>query len=122
MDIRGVFAFADKVLDLVGASSYSARAFIGGLNKDWPPWGFVQKASAPDRCELPIEKYCEFSDWKKAWQEYRDDYGARAFLIRNLEIKSIPGRIMIDFDQPSEQVVPDIGISRVIGYRDTIVE
>ncbi|VIO80839.1 hypothetical protein [Bradyrhizobium ivorense] len=103
-------------------TTYSARAFIGALDKGWHPLGFVEKLSAPGRCALPAEKYCEFTDWKKAWQEYRGDYGARTFLIRNLSIAHIPGRIMIDFDQPSSQVIPDIGISRVIGYPDTVVE
>ena len=49
------------------------------------------------------------ADLKTTKNEYGDHFGSRAFLIRNLEINNIPGRIMIDFDKPDQQVIPDIG-------------
>jgi hypothetical protein len=90
-------------------AGYSAQAYVGALTKDWHPLGFSQKDPPDDRCRLSVPTYCEFSDWKKAKEEYSGHFGSRAFLIRNLEIKNIPGRIMIDFDKPSEQLIPDIG-------------
>ena len=71
--------------------------------------GFSQKDASGDRCGLASSKYCELMDWKNIKEKYRDDFGARVFLIRNLEISNIPGRIMIDFDRPADQVIPDIG-------------
>jgi hypothetical protein len=33
-------------------------------------------------------------------------FGVRVFLIRNLPIHSLAGRMLIDFDKPNEQIVP----------------
>lgn len=109
-------SFSDKYkhyCDLVykfacGSSSYSAQAYIGKVSNDYNPLGFSQNPRA-DRCALPASKYCEFKDWKAAWDEYKDSFGSRIFLIRNLEIKNIPGKMLIDFDKPGEQVIPEIG-------------
>jgi hypothetical protein len=89
--------------------SYSARTFVGGLSKDWHPLGFSQRNPPDDACSIPVGTYCDFQDWEKARGTYQKDFGSRAFLIRNLEINRIPGRILIDFDNPNEQVVPEIG-------------
>jgi hypothetical protein len=89
-------------------STYSAHAYVGSISHDWHPLGFSQNPRA-DRCNLPVEKYCEFTDWNATRQEYRNHFGTRAFLIRNLEIKNISGRVIIDFDRPNDQVIPDIG-------------
>ncbi|MDE5446524.1 hypothetical protein GWG65_35215 [Bradyrhizobium sp. CSA207] len=90
------------------SSTYSALAFVGSISHDWHPLGFSQNPRV-DRCDLPSAKYCEYTNWDAAGQEYRNKFGARAFLIRNLEINKIPGRVMIDFDRPYDQVIPDIG-------------
>ena len=89
-------------------SAYSAHAYVGNISHDWHPLGFSQ-SSNEDRCGLPTAKYCQFSNWDAARQEYSSKFGARTFLIRNLEINKIPGRVMIDFDRPYNQVLPDIG-------------
>ncbi|HXH47146.1 MAG TPA: hypothetical protein VNK51_25315 [Bradyrhizobium sp.] len=89
-------------------STYSAHAFVGSISHDWHPLGFSQNPRE-DRCNLPSAKYCEHTDWDAASREYRTKFGARAFLIRNLEINKIPGRVMIDFDRPYDQVIPNIG-------------
>src|ERR1035438_9446788 len=88
---------------------YSARAYVGTLYKDRHPLGFSQNNPAGDRCALPVATYCGFTDWEKAKAELQGGFGSRAFLIRNLEIKNIPGRIMVDFDNPATQIIPDIG-------------
>ena len=94
------------------ANTFSAKAYIGSLSQDWHPLGFSEKNQPDDRCSKSIstQKYCEFSDWKKTKTAHGDHIGSRAFLIRNLEITNIPGRIMIDFDKPDTQVIPDIGV------------
>jgi hypothetical protein len=33
-------------------------------------------------------------------------FGVRVFLIRNLPIDTLAGRMLIDFDKPNEQIVP----------------
>ncbi|MCP3478026.1 hypothetical protein NLM33_49160 (plasmid) [Bradyrhizobium sp. CCGUVB1N3] len=88
---------------------YSARTYIGGLSRDWHPLGFSQMKLDSDPCAKPVKAYCEFDDWKKMASLDKKDFGARVFLIRNLEIAKIPGRILLDFDKPSEQLIPDIG-------------
>jgi hypothetical protein len=87
---------------------YSARAYVGGLYDDWHPLGFSIKNPTVDRCSLAPSEYCQFTDWEKARNENLSGFGSRVFLIRNLEVKNIPGRIMIDF-LASDQVIPDIG-------------
>jgi hypothetical protein len=91
-------------------TSYSARDFVGGLYRDWHPLGFSQRKPPDDRCGIPIGSYCAFSDWKTAKATFRGNFGSRAFLIRNMEINLIPGRILIDFENPTQQVIPDIGV------------
>lgn len=90
-------------------TSYSARDYVGGLYKDWHPLGFSQRKPPEDRCSTPKEKYCAFSDWKTTKATFNGLFGSRAFLIRNMEINLIPGRILIDFENPTEQLIPDIG-------------
>ncbi|MET4181731.1 hypothetical protein ABIB94_003832 [Bradyrhizobium sp. JR7.2] len=89
-------------------STYSAHAYVGSISHDWHPLGFSQNPRE-DRCNLPTTKYCEYSGPNAAARDYSSKFGARAFLIRNLEINKIPGRILIDFDRPYDQVIPDIG-------------
>lgn len=90
------------------SSAYSAHAFVGNISNDWHPLGFSQQTNE-DRCGLSPTRYCEYSNWDAARQEYRNKFGARAFLIRNLEINKIPGRVLIDFDRPYDQVLPNVG-------------
>lgn len=95
---------------LCSDKEYSAKDYIGTLYHDWHPLGFSQKKPQGNACEVHSSKYCEFSDWKTAKANFRDNFGSRAFLIRNLEIDRIPGRILIDFENPTEQIIPDIGV------------
>lgn len=90
-------------------SSFSARTFVGGLYKDWHPLGFSQRTPPAEPCSIPVGTFCEFQDWEKARVSFQKDFGSRAFLIRNLEINRIPGRVLIDFDNPNEQLIPEIG-------------
>jgi hypothetical protein len=90
--------------------AYSALELIGSLDRDWHPLGFSQKVRPHvDSCDVPIASYCAFSDWKTMKSDFYNKLGARTFLIRNLEIDRIPGRILIDFENPEKQVIPDIG-------------
>lgn len=92
-----------------GPTPYPASHFIGSLYHDWHPLGFSQIEPARDPCTLPASHYCAFVDWQKTKAEFLPRFGSRAFLTKNLEIAKIPGRILIDFDQPDRQIIPYIG-------------
>lgn len=92
-----------------GPASYPASRFIGSLYHDWHPLGFSQIEPARDPCTLPAAHYCAFVDWATVRAEFLPRFGSRAFFTKNLEIAKIPGRILIDFDQPDRQIIPYIG-------------
>ncbi|WP_422016402.1 hypothetical protein [Reyranella sp.] len=92
-----------------GPAPYPASRFIGSLYHNWHPLGFSQIEPARDPCTLPVAQYCAFGDWTKMRAEFLPRFGSRAFLTKNLEIATIPGRILIDFDQPDRQIIPYIG-------------
>lgn len=93
-----------------GPTPYPASHFIGSLYHDWHPLGFSQIEPARDPCTLPAAHYCAFVDWQKTKAEFLPRFGSRAFFTKNLEIAKIPGRILIDFDQPDRQIIPYIGV------------
>jgi hypothetical protein len=72
--------------------------------------GFSQKNPPAAPCAIPEDRYCAFAGWDKVRQEFKDNFGARAFLIENLDVKSIAGRIMIDFTDPQNQKIPEIAL------------
>ena len=92
-----------------GPAPYPASRFIGSLYHDWHPLGFSQIEPARDPCTLPAAHYCAFVDWATTKSEFLPRFGSRAFFTKNLEIAKIPGRILIDFDQPDRQIIPYIG-------------
>ena len=88
---------------------YTAKSLIGELSRDWHPIGLSQRLSSDkDLCRVPNAP-CEISSWEQT-SGLRDSFGARVFLIENLELTSINGRIMIHFHDPKHQKIPDIGI------------
>lgn len=86
-----------------------SRDFVGGLYPDWHPLGFSRKDPPPKPCNIPVKEFCAFSDWKQARSDWLGKFGSRAFLIKNLEVKRIPGRILASFEEPERNVIPDIG-------------
>ena len=62
---------------ICGETSYSARDFVGGLYRDWHPLGFSQKKPPEDRCRIPMDMYCAFSDWKTTKTTFHDSFGSR---------------------------------------------
>jgi hypothetical protein len=97
------------------AQSASEREYLGGLNADWNPLGFsVKEMDVQNDCRQHPNSttFCTFSDWKTAKEKWLAQFGSRVFLIRNVDIDSISGRILIDFDQPDRQLIPNIGVSR----------
>lgn len=89
--------------------SYSARNYLGAIGMDWHPLGFAQKNAEEDSCSEPAATYCGISDWHAAENALSDHFGARIFLIENLKIDEIPNRVLIDFTNPPNQFIPDLG-------------
>ncbi|MGO9698454.1 MAG: hypothetical protein ACLPX7_04230 [Xanthobacteraceae bacterium] len=91
--------------------SFSTRIYIGGLYPDWHPLGFSQRNPSKDPCKpQPDPNYCVFADWNAAKATLIPQFGSRAFVVRNLQVERIPGRMLIDFEQPAHQLIPDIGL------------
>jgi hypothetical protein len=90
-------------------NSYSARNYMGGLNIDWHPLGFAQKEVEEDSCSKDAGSYCSISNWAAAKASLKNHFGSRVFLLQNLTIDNIPNRILIDFGNPPNQFIPDIG-------------
>jgi hypothetical protein len=88
---------------------FSARALIGDLSRDWHPLGLSQqKLPASDPCRNDPEKQCEIHSWEDT-HKLAPSVGARAFLIENLELSTLAGRMLIDFSAPDQQRIPDLG-------------
>jgi hypothetical protein len=81
----------------------SALKFMGQLDRDWHPAGYsmiidttpnwipedFQLIAAGENVAIP-------------------SFGARAFLLQNLKLSEIPGRVIIDFQDPAQQYIPDL--------------
>jgi hypothetical protein len=87
--------------------TYAARDLIGSINLAWHPLGFSMMKK-PDICENRVS-VCKKEDWNNLAEEIREEFGARAFLIDNLEINELGSRYLVEFDEPDKQVIPDIG-------------
>jgi hypothetical protein len=87
---------------------YSAKQLVGTISPDWYPLGFARKDTPPpDPCLHQVEA-CEVTNWDQT-ASLESIVGARVFLIKNVTLDSLDGRILIDFDNPDTQVIPDIG-------------
>ncbi|MGY4198911.1 hypothetical protein [Bradyrhizobium sp. USDA 4520] len=87
-----------------------SRSLLGGLYRDWHPLGFSQTDPPNAPCDIPEDQFCAFTGWDKVRHDFKDHFGARAFLIENLDVNKIAGRIMIDFTDPHNQRIPEIGL------------
>jgi hypothetical protein len=90
---------------------YAAKELIGGLYRDWHPLGFSQKDPPARPCAVPTDRFCAFSDWDTARQQFKKRFGVRAFLIENLQINTIPGRMLFNFQDPLRDRIPELGLA-----------
>jgi hypothetical protein len=87
---------------------YSAKDYMGTLSKDWHPAGYSQVIGMmPHEMRLSSLFFPLPSISRKETIEL-PNFGARAFLIENLEISSIDHRIMCDFKFFETEQIPDI--------------
>lgn len=93
-------------------SYYSAAEHIGSLSSDWHPLGFSRTAPEPEPCGLR-QVPCSIVSWSERNSPV-PDVGARVFLIQNFPLDQLGGRVMIDFDNPTRQLLPRID-ERILG-------
>jgi hypothetical protein len=85
---------------------FSARNYISRISDDWHPLGFSREKPRVDPCRAPVAEFCTNQTWP-AWQRsLLPQFGARAFLMKNVELDSLFGRILIDFGDPRDQAIP----------------
>jgi len=86
---------------------FAEASLISLLDGDWHPLGF-SKITNNGICNPDAFEECNISDWDKAAPKLLPTFGARAFLIKNLNISEIAGRYLVDFDDPENEKIPDL--------------
>jgi hypothetical protein len=110
---REHFASYSRVFERLRADRISAIDHIGHIGRDWCPAG-CSRLVGHDTPLRPDTMTLELSDSSPVAIER---FGVRVFLIRNLPIDSLAGRILIDFDKPDEQIVPYFPLPRAATAR-----
>lgn len=88
---------------------YNALNYIGSINNDWHPLGLSRKNSSDDACTAGPEKFCEIKDIDLFKRDNLDEFGARIFLMNNMELSNLKGKYMFNSINPRYQRIPDIG-------------
>ena len=89
-------------------TQYAARAKLGELNDDWHPLGFsCREPVFANPCNpASVDKFCDFRSTDEEWNRISANYGVRVFFIRNEDLDTLDGRMLIDFDAPDEEYIP----------------
>jgi len=95
-----------------GRATDAASAKIEQI-ANWHPLGFSERASLlKDVCaKEAVETLCGIKDAASAWASLKPYYGARAFYIKNEPLTALPGRLIIEFDFPEQQRIPDLTLA-----------
>lgn len=99
---RQFFGSYARVFGELRRENVSALEHIGHIGRDWCEPGcsrLVGHATALRQQTMTLE----LADGSPLELKR---FGIRVFLIRNLPIDSLAGRMLIDFDKPTEQIVP----------------
>lgn len=90
---------------------YATASLMGNVTHDWHPMGFARSESLPqDPCDKHqlVDNYCSMQEWPNSSSDLVLSIGARVFMTDNSLISTIPGRILIDFNDPTRQKIPII--------------
>lgn len=81
---------------------------------NWHPLGFSERAPlVKDACAADArETLCGIKDASSAWASLKPYYGGRIFYIKNEPLTSVPGRLIIEFDFPETQRIPDVTLAK----------
>jgi hypothetical protein len=80
---------------------------LGKIEDDWHPTGY-SRVIGTQRLTGPLHSL----SLPKGDTISLPQFGARVFLLENLHIGDIPDRVMIDFDDPASDRIPDLGPMR----------
>ncbi len=80
---------------------------------NWHPLGFSERAPMlQDACaKEAVETLCGIKDAASAWASLKPYYGARVFYIKNEPLTALPGRLLVEFDFPAQQRIPDLTLA-----------
>jgi hypothetical protein len=102
--------FCNAVRKIECVDDYSVKGHIS-INSDWNPLGFAREVPAEHNiCDPVSYELCSVADWSAAVQRYGNVFGSRVFLIKNLPIAKLENPYLIDFEDPDNQYIPDIGV------------
>jgi hypothetical protein len=100
-------SYCDKSHRFRCDDSYDARKYISDINSDWHPVGAAVRYTE-DVCRS--NAYCSLTNWDEVKAQTYKGFGARIFFIPNLEIAKLHDRYLVDFENPTEQLIPEIGM------------
>jgi hypothetical protein len=86
---------------------YTAKTLLGDIARDWHPMGFSRRL--PEGPSGKQDQSCDVGSWQEILGKAQE-FGARVFLIKNLLLSDISGRVLIDFRDAKHNVIPDLGL------------
>ncbi|WP_155931865.1 hypothetical protein [Methylopila sp. 73B] len=90
-----------------GKAAFDVHQSISSINSDWHPAGAATMRQSDPCASAP--RVCTFTTWDEITNDIYPDFGARVFLIENKPITDLSNRYLIDFENPSMQLIPEIG-------------
>lgn len=94
------------------AEEISSKNLIGTVGPDWSPLGFSSKRPRQMSCSQEQQRAActitSFPNWPRSSDQVFSQFGTRVFFIRNLGFDEIGGLVLINFDQPAKQRIPDV--------------
>ena len=85
-----------------------------GAVANWHPLGFAEKTPlVKDLCASDaVQTLCRIDNPSALWPSLKPYYGGRIFFIKNEALTAVPGRLLIEFDAPEDQKIPDLNLTR----------
>ncbi|GLK80352.1 hypothetical protein [Methylopila turkensis] len=91
--------------------AFDVSGLISEINADWHPAG-AAVTPAVDPCDNS-PTYCTHEAWPALRSALEPTFGARVFLMENKPIPDLRNRYLIDFENPAQQLIPEIGDAEV---------
>lgn len=88
-------------------AAFDVSRAISSINSDWHPAGAATTRQT-DPCQS-APQVCGFQSWEQITDDIYESFGARVFLMENKPIAELSNRYLIDFENPSNQLIPEIG-------------
>ncbi len=103
---RDYFTVFSQVVKTLRHQHASAIGHIGHIGHDWceagcARWLSPQSNDDENTVKLKLPDGLDFTI---------KNFGARVFLIRNLHLDALPGKVLVDFDDPHHQRIPYVAL------------